>query len=68
MTIRGSPGQQAHPSTVGERDGPAREQRLEHFLDEKRIPIREEREQELALDILREQAEMGKYGYTRCEW
>jgi hypothetical protein len=26
------------------------------------------REQELALDVLREQAEMGNYAYTRCEW
>lgn len=25
-------------------------------------------ELELALDFLREQAEMGKYVYTRCEW
>src|SRR5712691_1229612 len=44
MPIRGSEGLQAHPSPVGEGNGPAGEQRLEHFLDEKRIPIRQERE------------------------
>ncbi|OLD44325.1 MAG: hypothetical protein AUI63_06700 [Gemmatimonadetes bacterium 13_1_40CM_2_60_3] len=44
MAIRGSEGLQAHPSTIGEGERSAREQCLKHFLDEKRIAIREGKE------------------------
>ena len=44
MAIRRSEGLQAHPSTISEGERSAREQRLEHFLDEKRIAIRKGKE------------------------